>query len=1011
MYTTKLTGLNVQSNSFSSARIGGLEVAHNLTLSRDYIYTKRNGYFASYSAPELTPLALADYKNSLVQISTDSLHLLTVDQDGYVSSDTSLLGLSFNISKGRSVQAGGNLYIPTDSYTLKLEDTSSFLLKAGVPKAPDLTYLALGSGSVQSPMAGIHAPDSQIGYRVVFGRTDANDLEVLGAPSEFAVATNDLFASSSVSLASYVVTVNTSSAHNLVANEFVTIRNSNGTVQVPDGEYVVSSAPSLTQFKFSTAAVLATPPSGVTSLNFGIRIKPKLDFTIPQGLNSTYFYRIYRTSPSLSNDVEADESTLQQVYQLNLTAADISAGYVQYTDTVDDLFKNGYLYTNPNTGEGINSANFPPPTATDIAFFKEHVFMSNVKTDYTLELDLINSSAAGWEGGDYLDVIQQNNPTPTTSATWISGFTVRYAMTPPDGLTVGQYVNFTNFTNIRNNFTVVVTAIATDYIECTNFYIFDGSNNETNSVAVMRQVRRYTATTDGGVTYNTTEGGVFDLELLSSSVAKNIDTTARSIVKVINRDSKSNIYASYTSSSQSLPGQMFMYGRESNDYAAFQEYSRGLINFEISNFDPTLPSAQTYSTSSDFSVVMKSKNLTNAIFVSKQGEFEAFPLLRYRLVGSKSAAIQRIIPLKNSLIILKEDGIFSLRGTTFNDFIIVPLDTSITCNAIETVQVLNGAVYALTLDGVVRISETEASVVSRDIEPLLTSIFSLSSFSENTFSTSIDDLRLYLLTTVSPSSGDPITYCYNYLTEQWTTWDILFKGGVVLTQDRTHYGIGIDNKIIRMRRKNDKLDFCDESTSILELSNLATNKKSIDIVSNLSISAGDIFVWDGAINRVSSVAGNTVYFTGEINFDTDDTPVHYKGIRTMIATAPYSSSENVLYQWQEMVLSFRNQTCSELQLGFISDANETDLATWQSEAWEGGWGELGWGVFEWGGVTESSTIDVRTYAAQPVRIFIPLECQISTWLKLKLEHYQAGEAIQLQGIGYEVRKISNRVSR
>lgn len=997
MFLNEFKGLNLQQNSFKNLE-GYCEVAENIIISRENIIQKSPGYSIFLETPFATPLALADYKSKIIIIGSNYLRRIDQTVSGDYTSNTALTGQTFTITYPRSTQAAGNLFVTTDNFLLKAESSSATLLKAGIPKAPDLTYLSLGSGTVNDPTAGIHAPDTQIGYRVIYGRKDLNSNTVLGAPSELTQSQNTLYTASAVSLSTFTVTI-TYTAHGLAVNDFVTIRASNGTIAIPDGEYTVTNVPDANNFKISTTAVLVSAPSGVTALNFGIRRKPKLEFTLPSGVDTTFLYRLYRTDPSISNDVEPDESTLQLIDESNITSTNISNGYIQFTDTIDDLFKTGYLYTNPNTGEGILEANFPPPISRDIALFKNHLFFAYPTTFYSLDLGLIRSSASTFVNNDYIDLLQIDYLKTAIASTWQSGTTVRYSLSSVTFLQVGQYVNFIGFINSANNGKFIITAIGVNYIDCTNAGRTDASLNESSVSANAYPLRRYTAAAANS--YNTAVGGNFLLSTSSASISSNIDSTARSICKCINRDTYSNIYASYTSTSQSLVGKMFFYGRIITNSFALQASSSTVG----SNFDPTFPTSGT-----DLTVIGTNSVYPNGLYISKPNEYEAVPLTSFILIGSKDYPIQRIMPLKNSLIILKSDGIFSLRGTGRSNFTVTPLDTTAKINATESVVELNGNLYACTNQGVVSISETSVALVSRNPEPVITAVFVDSNFNDATYANALPDERLYLLTTLKPNSTEYITYSYNVLTDVWTTWTKAFKRGIIKELDKKHYVIDTNDSIRKIRKLNTKLDFCDESSAVSAVSNIATDLYSADIVSPLTLVAGDVIVWNNIINRISSVVGSTVTFYNTINFTIADLPTHYKQIVSTIVFSPTGAAENILRQWSELSIHYRNASCNVIDIGFVSDANEVPNQSWVSGSLAGGWGDLPFGQFEFG-LSETTTIDFGSYASEPTRIYIPIECQLSTWLQLKLEHTQAAEQLNIQGLGFVVRDLSNRISR
>lgn len=1000
MKINKFQGLNLISNSYSDTS-GSMELAENCIIAQDDTISKRRGYKTFLSAATSSALALIDYKTKLINIGDNELQVYNQNGSGDYSSTTTLSGQTLSVTYPRSAQAGGNAYITCDNFVAKLEDTSSSILKAGVAKAPDLTYNALGSGTSNSPITGIHLPDTQIGYRVVFARNDINSNLIIGAPSELTANNNTLYTASSVSLSTYDVIV-TYNSHGLVTGDYVTIRNSNGSVAVPDGEYVLTAYTANT-FTFSTSAALSSVPTGVTALSFGIRRAPQLEFTIPSDVDSTaYIYKIYRTNASIAGDVEPDEATLQQIYEANLTSGNLSAGYIQYTDVVDDLFKQGYLYTNPNTGSGILEANFTPPPCRDIASFRNHMFYAYPTWFYSLDINLIRASATTFVNNDYIDVVQISNSKTTTYCTWQSGTTVRYGVSSNTNLQVGQYILFSGFVNSANNGKFIITSVSTTYVDCTNAGRVNGSLDESSLSLTSYPVRRYTAASSES--FNTAAGGNFKLSTGSSSVATNIDATARSIVRTINRDTYSNIYMSYTSSSISLPGQMFSYGRTTSSTYAFQASSSTVG----ANFDPTLPTT----TSDITTVVGDNASYANGIAISKQNEYEAVPLTSFLLIGSKTAEIKRIFALKNSLIILKEDGVFRISGNNRSDFLVNQIDPTVIIKAVDSAVVMNGYVYCLTNQGVVQISESSVSIISRNIEPLILALLSNSSVSTQTYGHAQESNRLYLLTTMKPgSTSADVTYVYNSLNNTWTSWTDLFKRGIVKSSDDRYYTVGLNNEILKERKDQTKLDYCGDSTSSVVVNSVASDLKSAVMTSILTINDGDVFVYAGTINRVSSVSGSTITFQSAVNFTAGQTPTHYQRIVSNFTISPIvGENTGTLKQYSEQTLQFRNLSCSSMLLGWITETTETGYMTWNSYLSALGWGQDTWGAFDWG-QGETTTLDYTTYINQPSRVFIPIQVQLATWIKLKMKHQVAAETINLQEINIVTRNISSRVSK
>ncbi len=923
MQLTKFRGLNLQENSFETE--GCLERAENILISRDNIIQKRNGYTTFVSGLPYNSHTVLCYLKKLITISQKSIQVINQDSRGkYASSIPLKFRVPPDILESRFCQAAGNLYVPSKNGVLKIESISESVIKAGIEKAPDIDYIS----AEYSVNAGIHTPDTQIGYRIVFGRKDANNLIVLGAPSEIVSKINPLLQPKSISIKNFevTVTVNDKLPSNLKSGDFVTIKYSNGQNPIPDGEYTIVSLSgnNNNSFVISTTAVLISQPIGVTSLKFGFRVTPKLQATIPKScLYSDYFYRIYRTNSSINNEVEPDESSLQLVYEANINNSDIDLGYINYTDTVNDLFRTGYLYTNPNTGEGILEANMPPPLCEDIATFKEHVFLSCPTTVNSIEIDLIKANKESFIVDSSVEIVS---------------------------------------TSTR---------------------------------------RKYTAANEDS--YNTTDGGKFKAYTANTSVAVNIDGTARSLCRCINRDKNGSVYASYVSSSQSLPGKMYFYARNASE--KYEIRASGRIIGDC--FNPSLPFSE-----NEKKVSSVSDNIPNGIFISKLGEIEAFPLTSFINVGAKQSKILRLLPLKNSLIILKEDGIFRLSGSTRNDFSVYPLDLTIICNAPDSVVELDGSIYACTYQGVVRITETDVAIISRNIEPLLTAVFNRYDFATVTKATTVPTERLYMLTTYTHNANELVTYVYNVVTNVWTTSTILYRSGTINPTDNNHYAINSKNKLIKMRKNNNKTDFCDDSAILDFASNVSEDSKTWLINSPIKIDSGDIITHGDTINRVMSTkqakTGIECTFSRKANLDT--TSEHFKSIKSTIIFSPIGLEENILKQFSECQIGYRNSAVSSISLGFISDACESEFKVWKCRGHNGGWGNSPWGLFSWG-AGENIDIRYQTYFAEPTRVFVPTQNQISTWIKAKIQHSQAAEQINIQSLSFVIRNISNRTSK
>lgn len=545
----------------------------------------------------------------------------------------------------------------------------------------------------------------------------------------------------------------------------------------------------------------------------GLSSNVEVNFTVPESVTTTdYFYQLYRTQNAsvveglTLNDIDpGDEMNL--VYESGITEAQIIAGEITYTDdTPEDFRASGTpLYTNPNTGEGILQANDRPPIARDIELFRNVMFYANTKTAHRKQINLL--SVSGMVSGSTEFII--GDSTITRNYTFVGEKQVQRIDTSADSSDSldGTYFLINSSRNKRKYYVWFSTGagasdpaisgrlpievkINTNETADNIALLIETALEETGDFDISISTNEVTITwgkngkvddsTDGttGFTFNapTTDGDGEDSSLnnvlLSSlaSVGQSIDETARSLVRVINKDSDSPVYAFYLSGPNDLPGIIFFESRSLNDV----EFYFGTNDSNVTtDFNPELPLATAissitfssgsnspanindpghglvngqeiyiYDTASNPSILGKYKitlvdvnNFTvpvdiigednpssamyfksdvdsdnevvpNRVYFSKNNRPEAVPLLNFIDVGRKDKIIHRIIALRDNLFVLKEDGTFIITGSTSPNFGSRLVDASTIIIAPDTAQVLNNQIYFLSNQGVVKVSES-----------------------------------------------------------------------------------------------------------------------------------------------------------------------------------------------------------------------------------------------------------------------------------------------------------------
>lgn len=707
----------------------------------------------------------------------------------------------------RNAFANKNAYFTTDNGLLKLEREDLPVLEAGMPPGLDL------EGFLTTSSTGLHTgpflPNSQIGYRILFGRTDANNNFIVGAPSQFLYLRNTLLTNKTCTYAMgppIVVTI-TSVAHGLTAADvtagvgiYIYDAVTTGTA-IPDGtRFPLYGVTDVDNFTINLTAAGFTGTTNMTSTSYGLATTPQLYFTIPSEILSTqYVYRIFRTSQS------ADQDTLppvdfKLVDEQNLTTTQVANRFVSYLDETDDILVEGNteLYTNP-TQEGELQANARPPRAKDVTTFKNHMFYANVTQYRSLFLNIV--APTNITSGDTITIGTQvykflgngsNQPfgNETVIAAAVRAANVITVTWTNHGFATGDVVLVSSSATLAatNGFkTITVTGANTFTFADTGAAVagtvtIEGAYDSTGRFFVKRTI---TAT--------------------NATLAESIAETAKFLVKAINRNTNSTVYAQYISGPTDIPGRIYLIAKDVNA-TSYSVIASTTTTGEA--FSPTLPTSGT--TVSD-----TQESSPGQLYVSKFSEPEGVPIVNFFNVGSAAAEIFRIVALRDSVIISKADGIFRLNGDTVTNFTIVTLDNTVFCKASDSVGLLNNSVYMLSNQGVVQITDSGVRIVSRPIEPLLAAIISNPSLVAATSATTYESERLYLLSTIIPNSVGTIptvTYCYNYLTDSWSTWndaEVFFSTGLLSSLDDKEYLVQAANKniIYKERKEQNRIDY------------------------------------------------------------------------------------------------------------------------------------------------------------------------------------------------------------
>jgi hypothetical protein len=204
----------------------------------------------------------------------------------------------------------------------------------------------------------------------------------------------------------------------------------------------------------------------------------------------------------------------------------------------------------------------------------------------------------------------------------------------------------------------------------------------------------------------------------------------------------------------------------------------------------------------------------NRIYHSKFEQPESVSLVNnYYDIGSEEKQILRIFPLRDSLFIFKEDGLFRL-SSEFEPFTIALFDSSCILSAPDSVAVSQNLVYGWTTQGISAISESGVSIGSRpiDTEVLMLQSSNYPNFKTATFGVGYESDNSYIVWTVKNPEDTYATQAFRYstLTGTWTKYTKINNCGVLNPlDDKLYLGLPNVRRIEQERKSFDRTDYSD----------------------------------------------------------------------------------------------------------------------------------------------------------------------------------------------------------
>lgn len=863
----KAKGLYTFQNFLSFIPEGSLLDATNVVIDRDGIIEPRRGIkqYGTFGTSGDIAKQLLTYKTRVL------VHYgSTLAYDNGSGTFANFSGTYPEVDAGlriKGVEFNGNFYFTTSTGIKKIASNSTTLSTADESDAGGINALD-GIGTVDYTSPGFLTGLSKVAYRIVWGTYDVNQNLILGSPSSRIVVTNYDTNSGNVNLTFDVPAgITTDYFYQIYRTEVSTAASLALLDAVDPGDemkliiqdnYVSGSSITLSDitpesFQQGGAFLYTNPISGEGILQANERPPVAKDIAV---FKNSVFYANTRTRHSLALSLlgvggfsHGDITNVTATNPAVITSAahglitgdriaivGTGAAAIDTTHIITRIDANNFSV--PANGTGAAAAtgtwfgsylNIFNGTTTNRYFFVGRKEVTPITFD----------TQANTTDGSYFHIYAANNT--VHYAVW---FDKTGTTTPP--VVSGAVLIRVNIsavgagTNVSPTVRSSILAVTNDFVTIAQtsgtVLTFTPANTGPTTNASAGAVPPGGTFAIGTIIQGFGEDNTNNYVRLSgfASAGQAIDDTARSLVRIINQNASEVIYGYYLSGPDDVPGLM-EFERRTVVNTAFTITANNATVGAL--FNPDLTTAASSA----------NEVFPNRIYFSKFQQPEAVPIVNFLDVGPKDQAILRIVPLRDSLFIFKQDAIYRLTGDISPNFSIILFDNSVHLIAPDTAAVLNNQIYCLTDGGIATVTETGVGIISRPIENFFNRVATdnFPAFSTASFGIGYETERSYFVWTVTNMTDTYATQCfrYNTFTQSWTRWDKA-QTCIVLNSfnNRLHFGSPTTDIVEVERKSLTRTDYADREISLQIPSDAVIDSTTLEVSSAEELVEGDALV-------------------------------------------------------------------------------------------------------------------------------------------------------------------------
>jgi hypothetical protein len=398
----------------------------------------------------------------------------------------------------------------------------------------------------------------------------------------------------------------------------------------------------------------------------------------------------------------------------------------------------------------------------------------------------------------------------------------------------------------------------------------------------------------------------------------NINRTAASLVRVINRNASQLGCTAVLTSTQADPSP--------GGFALISPSPSQPVSVAFTAASPGVWSPAGGGTETP-------KRDANTVAYSLPGMPDSVPTLNtLPPVGSADEPVLRVVPLRDSALLLKRDGAFRLTGYDAASWSVQPLDPTFVLVGPNTAVAVPGACIALSSRGLVVITDAGVELLSGNVQDQLDAVLTPAmrdATSRLAFGVSYDTEATYLLwVPASPSSTLAERALVLHTDKgEWTARTDARRAALVLPSSGRLYAAG-GSQLSQERKTGTLFDYAD-GTRATGLTATARVGDSLTLSSVAGLVVGDVLVQGSTWDTVRAISGSTVRLGRASSFTTGVANITaLAGYDAVLAWAPRYAPQAGQRQLhaREVDLSYRDAIIGEDACTFSSDADPVEAS-------------------------------------------------------------------------------------